>query len=51
MINYLADLGSNVNFRRVENVGPKVSGELLKAGFFSYKFIFSCNAILYLDKI
>ena len=27
-----ADLGSNVNFRRVENVGPKVSGELLKAG-------------------
>ena len=27
-----ADLGSVVNFRRVENVGPKVSGELLKAG-------------------
>jgi len=27
-----ADLGSNINFRRVENVGPKVSGELLKAG-------------------
>jgi preprotein translocase SecF subunit len=27
-----ADLGSNVNFRRVENVGPKVSVELLKAG-------------------
>ena len=27
-----ADLGSNVNFRRVENVGPKVSSELLKAG-------------------
>jgi len=27
-----ADLGSNVNFRRVENVGPKVSNELLKAG-------------------
>jgi len=26
-----ADVGS-VNFRRVENVGPKVSGELLKAG-------------------
>ena len=26
------DLGSNVNFRRVENVGPKVSNELLKAG-------------------
>jgi len=27
-----SDLNSNVNFRRVENVGPKVSNELLKAG-------------------
>ena len=27
-----ADLGSEVNFRRVENVGPKVSNELLRAG-------------------
>ena len=27
-----ADLGSNINFRRVENVSPKVSNELLKAG-------------------
>ena len=27
-----SDMGSVVNFRRVENVGPKVSGELLKAG-------------------
>jgi len=27
-----ADLGSPVNFRRVENVGPKVSNELLRAG-------------------
>ena len=27
-----SDLGSNINFRRVENVGPKVSKELLKAG-------------------
>ena len=26
------DLGSNINFRRVENVGPKVSNELLNAG-------------------
>ena len=26
------DLGQEVNFRRVENVGPKVSNELLKAG-------------------
>ena len=33
-INYKlsADLGSKINFRRVENVGPKVSNELLKAG-------------------
>tara|TARA_B100000029_G_scaffold511152_1_gene604390 strand:+ start:131 stop:1048 length:918 start_codon:yes stop_codon:yes gene_type:complete len=27
------DLGSAVNFRRVENVGPKVSQELLESGF------------------
>jgi len=27
-----SDLGSVINFRRVENVGPKVSNELLKAG-------------------
>ena len=27
-----ADLGSAVNFRRVENAGPKVSNELLRAG-------------------
>ena len=27
-----SDLGSNINFRRVENVGPKVSKELLKKG-------------------
>jgi len=26
------DLGTTINFRRVENVGPKVSNELLKAG-------------------
>ena len=27
-----SDLGSEINFRRVENVGPKVSKELLKSG-------------------
>ena len=27
-----ADLGSEINFRRVENVGPKESNELLKSG-------------------
>jgi len=30
--NLSSDLGSEVNFRRVENVGPKVSNELLKSG-------------------
>jgi len=30
--NLSSDLGSDINFRRVENVGPKVSNELLKAG-------------------
>ena len=29
------DLGAVINFRRVENVGPKVSNELLKAGLLS----------------
>jgi len=28
-----SDLGSVINFRRVESVGPKVSNELLKSGF------------------
>jgi preprotein translocase subunit SecF len=28
----ISDLGQTINFRRVENVGPKVSNELLKAG-------------------
>ncbi len=30
--NLSSDLGSEINFRRVENVGPKVSNELLKSG-------------------
>jgi len=30
--NLSSDLGSEVNFRRVENVGPKVSNELLMSG-------------------
>ena len=41
----------NVDFRRVENVGPKVSAELLKIRNYSYRFIISCNAFIYLDKI
>ena len=30
--NLISDLNSTINFRRVENVGPKVSNELLKSG-------------------
>ncbi len=30
--NLSADLGTSINFRRVENVGPKVSNELLNSG-------------------
>ncbi len=30
--NLIKDLGENISFRRVENVGPKVSSELLKSG-------------------
>jgi len=30
--NLSSDLGSEINFRRVENVGPKVSNELLRSG-------------------
>ena len=40
-----ADLGSNINFRRVENVGPKVSNELLKAGLLAITL--SLAAMLY----
>tara|TARA_B100000029_G_scaffold20508_2_gene20735 strand:+ start:836 stop:1753 length:918 start_codon:yes stop_codon:yes gene_type:complete len=40
-----ADLGSNINFRRVENVGPKVSGELLKAGLLAISL--SLTAMLF----
>ena len=43
------NLQSDVNFRRVENVGPKVSEELLNSGLLSNKFSFRCNAFLYLD--
>ena len=30
--NLYKSFGNNFNFRRVENVGPKVSAELLKSG-------------------
>ena len=40
-----SDLGSVVNFRRVENVGPKVSDELLKAGLLAISL--SLTAMLF----
>ena len=40
----------DINFRRVENVGPKVSSELLKSGIIAI-FITCSYAFLYLDKI
>ena len=40
-----ADLGSQINFRRVENVGPKVSNELLRAGLLA--IILSLAAMLF----
>jgi len=43
--NLSSDLGSVINFRRVENVGPKVSGELLKAGLLAISL--SLTAMLF----
>ncbi len=39
------DLGEKINFRRVENVGPKVSNELLKAGLLAISL--SLSAMLF----
>ena len=46
----LENLSNEINFRRVEKVGPKVSSELLKSGIISICGSF-CNVILYMDKI
>jgi len=40
-----SDVGSVINFRRVENVGPKVSNELLKAGLLAISL--SLTAMLF----
>jgi len=40
-----SDIGSVVNFRRVENVGPKVSNELLKSGLLAITL--SLSAMLF----
>jgi preprotein translocase subunit SecF len=50
-INLDKSFGNNFNFRRVENVGPKVSAELLKSGVIAISLSLSNNVILYLDKI
>ena len=34
-----SSLGSSFNFRRVENVGPKVSSELLKSGIIAMLYL------------
>ena len=39
------NIGSNVTFRRVENVGPKVSAELLKSGLIA--IVLSLSAMLF----
>ena len=38
------DIGNNFNFRRVENIGPKVSGELLRSGLIA--IVLSLSAML-----
>ena len=49
--NLLENLSNEINFRRVEKVGPKVSSELLKSGIISICLGSFCNVILYMDKI
>ena len=46
-----SSLGGSFNFRRVENVGPKVSSELLKSGIIAIALISCRNVILHMDKI
>jgi preprotein translocase subunit SecF len=41
--------GNNFNFRRVENVGPKVSAELLKSGVIAISLSLAIMLFLYLD--
>tara|TARA_B100000686_G_C16691121_1_gene917648 strand:- start:137 stop:1054 length:918 start_codon:yes stop_codon:yes gene_type:complete len=40
-----SDLGSELNFRRVENVGPKVSNELLRSGLLAILLSLTCMLI------
>ena len=47
--NLSENLNTEINFRRVENVGPKVSSELIAIWNNSYFSIFSSYAFLYLD--
>ena len=44
-------IGSEVNFRRVESVGPKVSDELLKQGIIAIVLSFAGIFFLFMDTI
>ena len=48
--NLSTNLNAEIDFRRVENVGPKVSSELLESSIIAISLTGS-NVILYLDKI
>ena len=46
--NIQKDLQTDINFRRVESVGPKVSDELFGIGINCYSSFLGSNAILYM---
>ena len=46
----IKNLNADINFRRVENVGPKVSAELLQSGIVAISLSLAAM-LLYLDKI
>ena len=50
-INLDKSFGNNFDFRRVENVGPKVSAELIKIWYNCNISSISFNANIHLDKI
>ena len=48
-INLDKSFGNNFDFRRVENVGPKVSAELLRSGIIAISVALVLMLNLYLD--
>ena len=46
-----SNLNTKIDFRRVENVGPKVSAELLESSIIAISLALRCYAFLYLGKI